>query len=98
MTASRHFGTFALAILGLVNGGCANEPSAGLRAANWVPIGQLGAGTLQVVPPAAASVASDAALLDTSPRKTLGSKVLSAMALERATGRKPDPSRLNELD
>jgi hypothetical protein len=31
-------------------------------------------------------------------RKTLASRVLSAIALERVTGRKPDPSRLNELN
>ncbi|MEQ1713726.1 MAG: hypothetical protein ABL908_20345 [Hyphomicrobium sp.] len=31
-------------------------------------------------------------------RKTLGGKMLSAMALERVTGRKPDPSRLREVD
>jgi len=30
-------------------------------------------------------------------QKTIGSKVLGAMALERVTGAKPDPSRLNEL-
>jgi hypothetical protein len=32
------------------------------------------------------------------PRKqTLASKVLAAIALERVTGRKPDPARLNQL-
>jgi starvation-inducible outer membrane lipoprotein len=31
-------------------------------------------------------------------RKTLASKVLTAIALERITGRKPDPARLTELD
>lgn len=31
-------------------------------------------------------------------RQTLGGKVLSAIALERVTGRKPDPSRFNELN
>lgn len=30
-------------------------------------------------------------------KQTLGGKVLSAMALERVTGRKPDPRRFNEL-
>lgn len=30
-------------------------------------------------------------------KKTLASKVLSAIALERVTGLKPDPSRFNEL-
>ena len=31
-------------------------------------------------------------------KKTMASKVLSAIALERVTGRKPDPSRFNELN
>lgn len=31
-------------------------------------------------------------------QKTLASKVLAAIALERVTGRKPDPSRLTELN
>ena len=31
-------------------------------------------------------------------KQTMASKVLSAIALERVTGRKPDPARLNELN
>jgi hypothetical protein len=31
-------------------------------------------------------------------KKTLASKVLTAIALERITGRKPDPARLTELN
>jgi hypothetical protein len=31
-------------------------------------------------------------------KKTLASKVLTAIALERVTGRKPDPARLMELN
>ena len=31
-------------------------------------------------------------------KKTMASKVLSAIALERVTGRKPDPARLSELN
>jgi hypothetical protein len=31
-------------------------------------------------------------------KKTMASKVLSAIALERVTGRKPDPARLTELN
>lgn len=31
-------------------------------------------------------------------RKTLASKMLTAIALERVTGLKPDPARLAELD
>ncbi|HRY05717.1 MAG TPA: hypothetical protein P5114_01220 [Hyphomicrobiaceae bacterium] len=30
-------------------------------------------------------------------KQTLGGKILSAIALERITGRKPDPRRFNEL-
>ena len=30
-------------------------------------------------------------------KQTLASKVLGAIALERVTGRKPDPARLNQL-
>jgi hypothetical protein len=40
-----------------------------------------------------------AAEVDRDPgRKTLASKVLAAIALERVTGRKPDPARLSELN
>lgn len=39
----------------------------------------------------AAEVEADAA------QKTLGSKVLGAMALERVTGAKPDPVRLGDI-
>ncbi len=31
-------------------------------------------------------------------KKTMASKVLSAIALERVTGRKPDPARFKELN
>jgi hypothetical protein len=31
-------------------------------------------------------------------KQTMASKVLSAIALERVTGRKPDPARLKELN
>ena len=34
--------------------------------------------------------------LATPTRKTIGDKVLTAIALERVTGRKPDPARLVE--
>lgn len=41
---------------------------------------------------------AQAADADRDPSKqTLASKVLGALALERVTDRKPDPSRLNEL-
>lgn len=35
---------------------------------------------------------------DLVPRKTLAGKILAAIALERVTGRKPDPSRFSELN
>jgi hypothetical protein len=42
---------------------------------------------------------AQAAEADRDPsKKTMASKVLSAIALERVTGRKPDPSRLTELN
>jgi hypothetical protein len=50
-----------------------------------------------LAPPAQAAEAELA--LDRDPsKKTMASKVLSAIALERVTGRKPDPARLNELN
>ena len=45
------------------------------------------------------SAPAQAAEPDRDPsKKTLASKVLSAIALERVTGRKPDPARLTELN
>ena len=52
----------------------------------------------------ASALASETASIDAEVearhlrKKTLASKVLAAIALERVTGRKPDPSRLTELD
>ncbi len=49
--------------------------------------------------PLASSFAAQAAEPERDPsKKTLASKVLSAIALERVTGRKPDPARLTELN
>jgi hypothetical protein len=42
--------------------------------------------------------ASEAELERDPSKKTMASKVLSAIALERVTGRKPDPARLKELN
>lgn len=109
---------YAVAILGVLVSGCANE-----RVAQWGPIQHLGAGTLNVVVleargpdlleargaepleargPAATADAAERMPAGSTPmhplRKTLGGKMLSAMALERVTGRKPDPSRLREID
>ena len=99
MTARRRLGAITLTLVGLATGGCASEPSAGMRAASLAPIGYLGAQSVEIAPKASADrVTGGPPATIEAPRKTLGSKVLSAMALERATGRKPDPSRLNELD
>ena len=86
--------SLAIAIVGLAVSGCAND---GERLSERAQ--HLGAGSLNMV---ATAVAADQ---QRSPeaeqatmRKTLGGKVLSAIALERVTGRKPDPDRLKELD
>ena len=63
-------------------------------------IGALGGGCANN-PPLATGFAApvQAAEVDRDPsKKTLASKVLSAIALERVTGRKPDPARLTELN
>lgn len=49
-----------------------------------------------VAPQQTASASRDAPLPPL--KKTMASKVLAAIALERVTGRKPDPSRLAELN
>lgn len=85
---------FAIGIIGLLLSGCASE-----GARPWGPAQRLGAGSLNVVATAVAAEQQQSPAHDVGPvRKTLGGKVLSALALERATGRKPDPSRLKELD
>ena len=95
---------FAIAVMGLAAAGCAGEPKS-----PWGGAQNLGAGSLGVVAVASAATAAErptpAQVSTIEPtgsvppiKKTLAGKVLSAMALERATGRKPDPSRLNELD
>lgn len=93
---TRGLTTFVLCLTGLSVAGCAND-----RSGNWGAMQHLGAAPLNVLGSAQASTTT-AAVAATEPpvtmKKTLGGKVLSAMALERATGRKPDPSRLNELD
>jgi hypothetical protein len=78
--------------------GCANDRSADLAATRWGPVSYLGGGINVVSMAVAAGGAAPSAETPTAMRKTLGGKVLSAMALERVTGRKPDPSRLNEID
>ncbi len=51
-------------------------------------------GRMNLVGPAAAGELMPA----TTPQKTLASKVLSAIALEKVTGLKPDPERFRDLD
>ena len=61
--------------------------------------GQLGNETPAVTAKIASEVIADAAA-PAAPghmKQTLGGKVLSAIALERVTGRKPDPRRFKEL-
>ena len=49
--------------------------------------------------PLSTGFAGQAQAADRDPgKKTMASKVLGAIALERVTGRKPDPARLNELN
>ncbi len=49
--------------------------------------------------PLSTGFAGPAQAADRDPgKKTMASKVLTAIALERVTGRKPDPARLNELN
>jgi hypothetical protein len=72
-----------------------------LRAAIVILAGANLAGCANSQPPLAVGFAgpAQAAEVDRDPnKKTLASKVLSAIALERVTGRKPDPSRLTELN
>lgn len=44
--------------------------------------------------PVTSALAAPAPAAGQMPRKTMSDKVLAAMALERVTGLKPDPSRL----
>ena len=84
-----------------------------LRAAIVILAGAMLAGCANSSPPLVANFAAPAAPTtgivgqnqaqaaepDRDPsKKTMASKVLSAIALERVTGRKPDPSRLTELN
>jgi hypothetical protein len=75
----------------------------GLREILVVAVAAAGAvlGGCSVGQPLASGLAGpvQAAEVDRDPgKKTLASKVLAAIALERVTGRKPDPARLSELN
>ena len=71
-----------------------------LRAAIVILAGALLAGCANSQPLAVGFAApAQAAEPERDPsKKTLASKVLSAIALERVTGRKPDPARFTELN
>lgn len=77
----------AIAVLGLVCAGCA-DGAAGVLGHNGAPDGamHLAGPAIGGGEPAEPG------------HKTLASKVMSAIALEKVTGRKPDPGRLMELD
>lgn len=87
---------FSIATAALLCSACAKDPLTNVTA--------LQSPSLQVISPAEAHEATrvygatsenEADLLR---HKTLAGKVLTAIALERVTGRAPDPARLSELD
>lgn len=73
--------------------GCANDRM-------LPPMGLGFAGLANSVSSSAQPSLGEASPVTLSPgmKQTLGGKVLSAIALERVTGRKPDPSRFRELN
>lgn len=82
-----------LSVLPLMMAACANEPAPKVMGFQ--------ATSATMTPSARGDFASPTGTLPgeriaTPSRKTLGDKVLTAIALERVTGRKPDPSRLVE--
>lgn len=76
----------AIAVLGLAGAGCANETTTPSRLG-------MAPQAMRLLPP---GTARDTGVDDL--KKTHASRVLSAIALEKVTGRKPDPQRLLELD
>lgn len=82
-------------VLPLLCIGCAQEasnPLASYAGASAVITGSLPQGYAEAASLEAAAETMQAA------RKTLAAKVLAAIALERVTGRKPDPARFAELN
>ncbi len=57
---------------------------------------QAAASPLAIAPATTATTPSAPASLPVPVRKSMADKVLTAIALERVTGRKPDPARLAE--
>ncbi len=82
----------AIAVVALAVSGCANERSIGLMG-----LGFHGAASESAEPAADAATPPGERIPTGDMKQTLGGKVLSAIALERVTGRKPDPSRFREL-
>lgn len=80
------FRVTAIAVAALAGAGCANETATPSR---------LGAApeAMRLMP---AGAVANTGVDDL--KKTHASRVLSAIALEKVTGRKPDPQRLLELD
>lgn len=82
----------AAILVGLLCAGCANATlSPSLGSGNSFGNG---------LPGVAGTATGDTGAVGESevPRKTIASKVLAAIALERVTGRKPDPARFSEVD
>ena len=79
----------AAGLLALSLAGCANEPNSSPLQA------PMSLGAIVVTPRDLAGGTKPALA---APRKTVASKVLSAMAFERVTGLKADPARLLETD
>lgn len=82
-----------LGMLPLVLAACANEPAPKVMGFHATSATMAPSARGDFAPPTGALPGERVA---TPTRKTLGDKVLTAIALERVTGRKPDPSRLIE--
>jgi hypothetical protein len=82
------FRLITAALVAIACSACANERST--RVLGY----QGSAASIAPITTAAAAPAPQ----DGQMRKTLASKVLAARALERVTGRKPDPARFASLD
>lgn len=80
----------AVAVVALAVSGCANE-----RAMPLMGLGFHGA--VSEAPAPSTATPPGTGIPTGEMKQTLGGKVLSAIALERVTGRKPDPSRFREL-
>jgi len=94
------YAALATLLSGVALTGCANDPLTPGAAG-------LGTNALSMVSPAEANQSTQTRQLSAGfdiedpatlgVRKTLAGKVLTAIALERVTGRKPDPARISEI-